>query len=256
MENTVSSSDTPDDPPTKKLKLSKSTIAVIERKRQNAILLRESRLKYSQDYSKPNYQNKKTVPHVTQCTLKPLTEKAPSSSTELFDPVFCRECKIQCNASYLYDMFRENVCDDCKSKDKDQFKLMSRTEAKNEFSLKDCDLDAREPPLRYVTAPNPHSTFGGIMKLYMQGQVYERACMVHGGDEGIDEVLKQKTINRETAMQRRLDKKLSELRKNSKQRKPKEVHVHEYGVESYDSDDDEYSHTCLSCGYSEKYEKM
>lgn len=33
-------------------------------------------------------------------------------------------------------------------------------------------------------------------------------------------------------------------------------HVHEFGEETYNETDDTYSHTCLSCGYNEMYEKM
>ena len=35
-----------------------------------------------------------------------------------------------------------------------------------------------------------------------------------------------------------------------------EVHSHEFGEESYNSDDDTYSHACKSCGFTETYEKM
>lgn len=35
-----------------------------------------------------------------------------------------------------------------------------------------------------------------------------------------------------------------------------ESHTHEFGEETYNSDDDTYSHFCVSCDYKETYEKM
>lgn len=50
-------------------------------------------------------------------------------------------------------------------------RLVSRTEAKQQFLLKDCDLDRREPPLRFVLKKNPHNPRWGDMKLYLRLQV-------------------------------------------------------------------------------------
>lgn len=50
-------------------------------------------------------------------------------------------------------------------------KLISRTEAKQRYLLKDCDLDKREPPLRFILKKNPHNPRWGDMKLYLQLQV-------------------------------------------------------------------------------------
>ena len=259
MGDSTHASDTNGDgPASKKVKLSKSTIAMIERKRQNAILLRESRLQcrptatsvqpttVSNSLPREQPKNNMRIPH----------KKEDSDLSDLLTTVNCRECHICCNASYLHEKFGENVCDECRDKDKDQFKLISKTDAKNEFVLKDCDFDSREPPLRFVTAPNPHNRKGGFMKLYLQGQVYERACEVHGGDEGIDNAILQRSKNREAFALRKMNKKLADLRNSSKPRQIKEAHVHEFGDEMYHEDDDEYSHSCKSCGYTEHYEKL
>lgn len=50
-------------------------------------------------------------------------------------------------------------------------KLISRTEAKQTFLLKDCDLDKREPLLRFILRKNPHNPHWGDMKLYLKTQV-------------------------------------------------------------------------------------
>ncbi|KGL85186.1 DNA repair protein complementing XP-A cells, partial [Tinamus guttatus] len=53
----------------------------------------------------------------------------------------------------------------------DKHKLITRTEAKEEYLLKDCDLDKREPVLRYILKKNPHNSRWGDMKLYLKLQV-------------------------------------------------------------------------------------
>lgn len=40
-----------------------------------------------------------------------------------------------------------------------------------EYLLKDCDLDKREPILKFITRKNPHNSNWGNMKLYLQIQV-------------------------------------------------------------------------------------
>lgn len=52
-------------------------------------------------------------------------------------------------------------------------KLLTRTEAKQEYLLKDCDLDKREPVLRFILKKNPHNPHWGDMKLYLKLQVIE-----------------------------------------------------------------------------------
>lgn len=36
----------------------------------------------------------------------------------------------------------------------------------------------------------------------------------------------------------------------------KASHTHEFGEDTYNEDDDNYTHTCETCGYEEVYEKM
>jgi len=37
--------------------------------------------------------------------------------------------------------------------------------------LKDCDIDKREPILKYIVKRNPHNSRWGSMKLYLESQV-------------------------------------------------------------------------------------
>ena len=49
--------------------------------------------------------------------------------------------------------------------------LVTRTDARNEYLLKDVDLDKRPPPLRFIVRKNPHNERWGDMKLYLKLQV-------------------------------------------------------------------------------------
>ena len=40
-----------------------------------------------------------------------------------------------------------------------------------QFLLKDCDFDRREPPLKCIVKKNPHHSNWGEMKLYLKNQV-------------------------------------------------------------------------------------
>lgn len=62
----------------------------------------------------------------------------------------------------------------------EKHKLISRTEAKQHYLLKDCDLDMREPPLRFVLKKNPHNPRWGDMKLYLKVQVGRRERSKNG----------------------------------------------------------------------------
>lgn len=54
----------------------------------------------------------------------------------------------------------------------DKHALITRTDARQEYLLKDCDLDLREPILRFILRKNPHNPRWGDMKLYLRSQVH------------------------------------------------------------------------------------
>uniref|UniRef100_A0A8C4UU39 XPA C-terminal domain-containing protein n=1 Tax=Falco tinnunculus TaxID=100819 RepID=A0A8C4UU39_FALTI len=74
--------------------------------------------------------------------------------------------------SYLMQHFDWATCDNCRDAE-DKHKLITRTEAKEEYLLKDCDLDKREPVLRFIVKKNPHNSRWGDMKLYLKLQVWK-----------------------------------------------------------------------------------
>lgn len=90
----------------------------------------------------------------------------------------CIECKNEFQDSFLFKTYEYPVCDKCKDTD-EKHKLITRTDAKNDYLLKDVDLDKREPMLKFMIKPNPHNSRWGDMKLYLKLQVkiYTKACI-------------------------------------------------------------------------------
>lgn len=83
---------------------------------------------------------------------------------------FCLECGKKFPDSFLLQNFDHPVCDNCRDNE-DKHALITRTEAKNEYLLKDCNFDRREPLLKFISWKNPHNSNWGEMKLYLQLQI-------------------------------------------------------------------------------------
>ncbi|XP_005101114.1 DNA repair protein complementing XP-A cells homolog [Aplysia californica] len=173
------------------------------------------------------------------------------------DNLFCLECDKEFLDSYLYSKFDHPVCDKCRDEDSDS--LITKTDAKTTYLLKDEDFDKREPELKYIVRKNPHNSHWGDMKLFLHCQVHKRAMEVWGSEEKLEEAKTQRVENREKAKQKKFNKKLKELRmsvRSSLWRKDLTGHQHEYDEEVYDEEEDSYSKTCTTCGHVWTYEKM
>lgn len=147
------------------------------------------------------------------------------------------------------------------SRDNDgKHSLITRTEAKQEYLLKDCDIDKREPPLNYILRKNPHNVYWGEMKLYLQIQIEERALMVWGTEEALLEEREKRDDKRQVGKIKKFNKKVKQLRMEVRSslydKTQKATHVHKFGKDSYDEEEDTYTHTCTTCGFEETYEKM
>ncbi|KAH0819432.1 hypothetical protein GEV33_003359 [Tenebrio molitor] len=140
-------------------------------------------------------------------------------------------------------------------RDLEEHKLITKTEALNMYLLRDYDLDKREPPLKYITRKNPHNVRWGEMKLYLQLQIEERALEVWGSEEQIEE-----ERQRRKEKKKKYNKHLKELRMSMRSslydRTSVAAHVHEFGPETYNKEEDTYSRNCLTCSYAETFEKM
>ncbi|KAH8290085.1 hypothetical protein KR044_009635, partial [Drosophila immigrans] len=171
----------------------------------------------------------------------------------------CLDCGDQYADSYLFNNFGHSVCDKCRDTD-DRHALITRTEAKAEYLLKDCDFDKREPVLRYISRKNPHNVRWGEMKLYLHLQVLQRAMEVWGSEAELLRQHEQREDKRDMGKARKYNKQMKQLRMEVRSslftKQTTVVHQHEFGPDTYNEEEDNYTHTCLTCPYSETYEKM
>ncbi|XP_056374882.1 DNA repair protein complementing XP-A cells isoform X2 [Hyla sarda] len=174
-----------------------------------------------------------------------------------FEYLICEECGKDFMDSYLSNHFDLAVCDGCRDAE-EKHKLITRTEAKKEYLLKDCDIDKREPVLKYVLKKNPHNSHWGDMKLYLKLQIVKRSLEVWGTEEALEEAKEIRQDNRDKIKQKKFDKKVKELRRavrSSLWKKDATGHKHEYGPEEH-IEEDTYKKTCTTCGHELNYEKM
>ncbi|KAL1131709.1 hypothetical protein AAG570_011322 [Ranatra chinensis] len=172
----------------------------------------------------------------------------------------CIECQKEFATSYLMQSFDYSVCDGCRDNE-EKHCLITKTEAKSEYLLKDCDLDLREPPLKFILRQNPHNATWGQMKLYLLLQVEKRALEVWGSMEKLEEAHGLRKEKRIVAKTKQYNKNLKALRMVVRsslydQRVNNAPHEHEFGEEVYDSEEDNYTRTCLTCEFKETFEKM
>lgn len=174
-----------------------------------------------------------------------------------FDYAICEECGKEFMDSYLMSHFDLATCDNCRDAD-DKHKLITKTEAKQEYLLKDCDLEKREPALKFIVKKNPHHSQWGDMKLYLKLQVVKRSLEVWGSQDALEAAKEVRQENREKMKQKKFDKKVRELRRavrSSVWKRETAAHQHEYGPEE-NIDDDVYRKCCTVCGHELTYEKM
>lgn len=169
----------------------------------------------------------------------------------------CIECEEEYSDSFLYKNFAVSCCDKCKSEE--NAKLITKTTAREEFLLKDCDFDKREPVLRFISRKNPHKSTWAEMKLYLRSQVEARAIEIFGSLDNIEEQKELREDKKEMAKSKKYNKQLSQLRKTVRSTlydKTTKKHEHEFGERIYNSETEEYFHSCLKCEYSETYEEL
>ncbi|XP_053689860.1 DNA repair protein complementing XP-A cells homolog [Sabethes cyaneus] len=171
----------------------------------------------------------------------------------------CLECGDRFADSYLLNTFDYKVCDACRDSD-GKHSLITRTEAKQEYLLKDCDLDKREPILKYISRKNPHNVRWGEMKLYLHIQIEKRALEVWESEENLIKEKELRDEKREISKVKKYNKRLKELRmdvRSSLYDKTMQAHVHCWDEnEQYNEEEDTYTRTCETCNHKETYEKM
>nr|CAH7717254.1 unnamed protein product [Callosobruchus chinensis] len=162
--------------------LSKAVKQRIERNRQKAIILRRSKL-VPHPYAKEHLYSEDTTIKIGSTKFKDtgggflLEENSYEKPLEIVpdeapicepDRPNCVNCNKPIGTSWLLENFHSTAVT---CKDPEVHKLITKTEAKETYLLKDCDFDKREPPLKFIQQKNPHNHRWGDMKLYLQIQV-------------------------------------------------------------------------------------
>ncbi|KAJ8940344.1 hypothetical protein NQ314_010743 [Rhamnusium bicolor] len=151
------------------------------------------------------------------------------------DQPFCEICNKRFATSWLFDNFTLKCCDTCRNPE--VHKLLTKTEAKDIYLLRDCDLDKREPLLKFIKQKNPHNMRWGDMKLYLQNQVGKRAIEVWGSEEKIKEEKVRRQERKVRIKTIKFQKQLRELKKRVRSslydRTTAVSHTHEFSSETY-----------------------
>eukprot|EP00123_Amoebidium_parasiticum_P004007 comp15303_c0_seq1/m.12135 comp15303_c0_seq1/g.12135 ORF comp15303_c0_seq1/g.12135 comp15303_c0_seq1/m.12135 type:complete len:286 (-) comp15303_c0_seq1:331-1188(-) len=175
----------------------------------------------------------------------------------------CAECQKEFFDSFLHTTFGVSVCNQCKAADRDnedKYGLVTKTTAKEDYLLTDYDLSNKEDGLRFLERKNPRGPTYSAMKLYLRLQVEELSFKRWGSEDGLDAEIARREAEKRRHKQARYEKKVKELRRTTlavaKYTEKAKQHVHVYGEETYDDEEDTYSTTCTECGYVSTYEKM
>ncbi|KAJ1205470.1 hypothetical protein NDU88_000905 [Pleurodeles waltl] len=242
--------------------------AKIERNRQRALMLRQARLS-SRPYPGPSEGISKPLPKIIDSGGGFFLEEEDEEEHQVgkvvhqpgpvleFDYLICEDCEKEFMDSYLSNYFDMAVCDTCRDPE-GAHKLITKTEAKQEYLLKDCDLDRREPVLKFVLKKNPHNSQWGDMKLYLKAQIIKRSLEVWGTEEALQEAKETRLENKDKMKQKRFDKKVKELRRavrSSLWKKETTAHQHTYGPEEH-IEEDMYRKSCTICNHELTFEKM
>ena len=152
--------------------LSISEKAQIEVNRQKALLIRAEKLnkrklnaiddKSNNDKKVIRIDNSEFIDSGAGFFIQEEEQRAPEAPpSPVLPPILpsdqssCEVCAKRFATSYLHQHFDESVCDACH--DKEKHCLITKTDAKNLYLLKDHDMDSREPKLKFILKKNPHN---------------------------------------------------------------------------------------------------
>nr|SVE77385.1 EOG090X0KP6 [Daphnia lumholtzi]SVE78010.1 EOG090X0KP6 [Daphnia lumholtzi] len=276
-----------DDPDTSKLSedtgnsipsLSTFQKARIERNRQKALLLRQARLQAhpynngsTEEHSVIRIKNSRLIDSGGGFLIneKELEEEQQREIVITQDPApiilpdrpHCDECEQPLHDSLLYRSFSYPVCDPCKDTHDEKYGLITRTDARQEYLLKDCDLDLREPILRYILRKNPLNPNWGDMKLYLrlQASLCHPTLELWETLEKIEEEKELREAKREKTKIKKFNQQVKNLRmavRSSVYKKQTAGHQHVFGEEKFNAERDLYYRKCSTCSFQQEYEKM
>lgn len=173
----------------------------------------------------------------------------------------CLDCRRRFHESQLMKQFGHPVCNACRDMEKQRggrYALVTKTEAKDEYLLRDIDLDGTGDGLRYIETKNKqHETWGNVY-LYLRCQVEERSFARYGGEDGLDAEHERRDEARMAKKQRKHVKEMKRMREETRvvSKISRVKHEHTFGDEVYLEDTDQWKKTCTECNFALVYEKL
>ena len=211
--------------------------------------------------------------------VQPIEMDKPEFPTSIASdrPSWLLVCE-KCNADAImldqkyFESLNVSVCNNCIRAVPEEYSLLTKTEAKQDYILADSELST----LPFITRPNPHKKTWSKMYLYMRRHLEVYAFEKWKGEEGLDEALDKRDEKRKELMNKKFKRRLNELRRKtytglqldgsfnrvssstSTSRNRNQSHQHDFDKpSSYDpSKPDQLRKTCLSCGFSVTFESL
>lgn len=163
--------------------------------------------------------------------------------------LICEKCGNNFIESFLQKNFSLLICNDCRQS-KTIHKLITKTEAKKEFCLKDADFESRQPALKYILRKAKHSKKFHDMKLYVFDQVLKRAVDVWGSMDELEKHKEELIKRNDRIKEKKVDKKLKDIIKESSIRTHllTSKHVHTF-IEVNEGLNGQLFKKCTSCSF-------
>jgi len=151
----------------------------------------------------------------------------------------CRECgSMEVDWTWL-EVFKCGVCGGCKEKFPERYSLLTKTEAKDDYLITDCEYflydsrpvilgewkadvaiaaELKDPELLpHLSKPNPHKSHWHDMMLYLRYQVEEYAFnQKWGSAEALDAEFEKREEDKKRKKEEKFKSKLMELKKKTR----------------------------------------
>jgi DNA-repair protein complementing XP-A cells len=82
----------------------------------------------------------------------------------------------------LYENFQEKICYDCKARNHDLYRLVSKQEAMKQFLVSDDSFQL----FKFISKPNPHNPHWQPMKLFLSKHILQFSLLKYGTVENLE----------------------------------------------------------------------
>eukprot|EP00051_Salpingoeca_urceolata_P035586 m.30482 g.30482 ORF g.30482 m.30482 type:complete len:321 (+) comp9462_c0_seq1:89-1051(+) len=175
---------------------------------------------------------------------------------------FCKQCSKPYLGSFLDKNFGVKVCDACRAAGRDTiWGMITKTEAKEEYLLRDEDLDGTK--LRFIERKNPQNERWARVKLYLRSEVERVSYERYGGEQGLEDEIDRRITESRKRKQKKKVKEIAKLRRDTfksvlRQKPVAKAHMHTFNPddERYVEETDSWVKKCSTCDFEVSFEKM